>query len=109
MRRVPVEVRRATTDDVDDVLELWGRARDELDRAGRHTPATAHIGDRLRQAVADGEAEALVARWDGRPAGYVWPAGGASSREPCLIARPPMRPHCFGVCPAGLGPRRLPT
>jgi ribosomal protein S18 acetylase RimI-like enzyme len=67
--RLPVEVRRATADDVEEVLALWAEAR-EADRAGRPVPVE-QLRPRLATAIGRGEVEVLVARWDGRPAGYV--------------------------------------
>jgi ribosomal protein S18 acetylase RimI-like enzyme len=66
---VPVEVRRATADDVEDVLALWREARD-ADRSLRPVPVE-QLRPRLTSAMARGEVEVMVARWDSRPAGYV--------------------------------------
>jgi GNAT superfamily N-acetyltransferase len=66
---VPVEVRRVTGDDVEDVLTLWCEAR-EPDRTGRPVSVEA-LRPRLITAMAGGEVEVLMARWDTRPAGYV--------------------------------------
>jgi ribosomal protein S18 acetylase RimI-like enzyme len=69
--RVPVEVRRATVDDVDEVLALWREARsDAADRVGRPVPVE-QLRPRLATALARGDVEVLIARWDGRPAGFV--------------------------------------
>jgi ribosomal protein S18 acetylase RimI-like enzyme len=66
--RVPVEVRRVTGDDVEDVLTLWCEAR-EPDRSGR--PVSVEVlRPRLITAMTRGEVEVLIARWDTRPAGY---------------------------------------
>ena len=75
MPRLPVEVRRVTADDAEEVLALWAEAR-EADRSGRPMPVE-QLRPRLTAAIARGEIEVLVARWDGRPAGYV---PGSTSR-----------------------------
>jgi ribosomal protein S18 acetylase RimI-like enzyme len=67
--RVPVEVRRATADDIEDVLSLWCEAR-EPDRHSRPLPVE-QLRPRLLTAIERGEVEVLLARWDARPAGYV--------------------------------------
>jgi GNAT superfamily N-acetyltransferase len=68
--RVPVEVRRATVDDVDEVLALWREARGEADRSSR--PVTVEqLRPRLTAGMERGEVEVLLARWDARPAGFV--------------------------------------
>jgi GNAT superfamily N-acetyltransferase len=69
--RLPAEVRRATADDIDDVLLLWRQARDELDRAGRLIAPTDQVRPRLLDAMATGDVEVVIARWDGRPAGFL--------------------------------------
>ena len=68
--RLPVEVRRATADDVDEVLALWREARGEGDRSGRPVSAE-QLRPRLSVAMERGEIEVLLARWDSRPAGFV--------------------------------------
>jgi ribosomal protein S18 acetylase RimI-like enzyme len=68
--RLPVEVRRATVADVDEVLALWREARDEGDRSGRPVSAE-QLRPRLSVAMERGEIEVLLARWDSRPAGFV--------------------------------------
>lgn len=70
MPRVPVEVRRCTVDDVDEVLALWREARAETDRSNRPVPVE-QLRPRLTAALERGEAEVLLARWDARPAGFV--------------------------------------
>jgi ribosomal protein S18 acetylase RimI-like enzyme len=67
--RVPVEVRRATGDDIEDVLALWCEAR-EPDRNGRPVPVE-QLRPRLLSAMERSEVEVFLARWDSRPAGYV--------------------------------------
>jgi GNAT superfamily N-acetyltransferase len=68
--RVPVEVRRCTVDDVEEVLALWREARADTDRSSRPMPVE-QLRPRLTTALARGEVEVLLARWDGRPAGFV--------------------------------------
>jgi GNAT superfamily N-acetyltransferase len=70
--RLAAEVRRATVDDLDDVLELWAQARAEQLQAGRQVwPGDEQLRPRLAEALADGSAEVLLAGWEGRPAGFV--------------------------------------
>ena len=72
MTRPPVEVRRAVGEDLDDLLMLWSQAREEVARAGR-TPAglpLALLRPRLQETLLSPDIHVLVARWDGRPAGY---------------------------------------
>ena len=72
MPRLPVEVRRAGADDVDDLLVLWAQAREEAVRAGRPVGAAAdQLRPRLEAALAGDDLQLLLARWDGRAAGYV--------------------------------------
>lgn len=71
MPRLPAEVRRAGVDDIDDVLTLWRQAREELDRAGRQIASTEQVRPRLLDAMASGDVEVVIARWDGRPAGFL--------------------------------------
>jgi GNAT superfamily N-acetyltransferase len=68
--RVPVEVRRSTVDDVEEVLALWREARAETDRSSRPVPVE-QLRPRLTAALERGEVEVLLARWDARPAGFV--------------------------------------
>jgi GNAT superfamily N-acetyltransferase len=67
---VPVEVRRCTVDDVEEVLALWREARADADRSSRPMPLE-QLRPRLAAAIQRGEVEVLLARWDGRPAGFV--------------------------------------
>jgi GNAT superfamily N-acetyltransferase len=69
--RLPVDVRRAGTDDLDDLLVLWAQARDEVARSGRSVGAPAdQLRPRLQAALAGDDLHLLLARWDGRPAAY---------------------------------------
>jgi ribosomal protein S18 acetylase RimI-like enzyme len=71
--RPPVEVRRATVDDLDELLLLWAQAREESGHGGRSSgslPAE-QIRPRLREAVTSSQMYVLVARHEGVPAGYV--------------------------------------
>ena len=71
MARVLVEVRRATAEDLPDVLRLWTQGRDENVRLGRPSTSAQQAGPRLAQALAAGQIEILLARRDGRPAGFL--------------------------------------
>ena len=71
MPRLPVDVRRAGADDIDDVLVLWEAGCDELARSGRHVADAGQVRDRLLSALAADEVEVLLARWDGRLAGFL--------------------------------------
>lgn len=72
MTRVPVDVRRAVVADLDDLLLLWGQARDEVTGTTRAVAGTApdHLRPRLREALEGDEVHVLVARLDGVAAGY---------------------------------------
>lgn len=71
MARAHVDVRRATVDDLDDVLELWTQGREEIIRLGRASTSAEQAGPRLAEAMANGQIEILLARRDGRPAGFL--------------------------------------
>ena len=71
MARVLVDVRRATVDDLVDVLELWTQGREENVRLGRPSTSAEQAGPRLADAITSGQIEILLARRDGRPAGFV--------------------------------------
>lgn len=72
MTRVPVDVRRAVVADLDDLLLLWGQARDEVTGTTRAVAGTApdHLRPRLREALEGDEVHVLVARLDGAAVGY---------------------------------------
>jgi GNAT superfamily N-acetyltransferase len=70
--RAHVEISRATVEDVDDLVLLWGRSRDEFNAAHR---ALASIGieairKRLILAMESGEIEVFLARRDDQLVGY---------------------------------------
>jgi GNAT superfamily N-acetyltransferase len=70
-----VDVRRAAVGDLDDVLALWAQARRERAERGRPTPGTEipveQLAPRLAEALAANQVEILLARRDGRPAGFL--------------------------------------
>jgi GNAT superfamily N-acetyltransferase len=70
--RPPVEARKATPDDLDDLVLLWSQARDELRRNGRVLSAAPaeQVRVRLVEALAGGESIILVGRYEGAAAGY---------------------------------------
>jgi len=70
--RSPVEVRRAVIEDLDDLLLLWSQAREEVARGGR-TPGGIpldQIRPRLAESLGSPDIHILLARWEGRVAGY---------------------------------------
>jgi GNAT superfamily N-acetyltransferase len=69
--RALVEVRRATVEDVAEVLELWTQGREDNIRLGRPSTSAQQAGPRLAEAIAGGQIELLLARRDGRPAGFL--------------------------------------
>ena len=72
MTRPPVEVRRASVEDVDELLLLWAQARTELGHGSRSAAATPgdQIRPRLREILASSETHVLMARHEGVTAGY---------------------------------------
>jgi predicted GNAT superfamily acetyltransferase len=66
-----VEVRRAAVADLDDVLALWAEGREEVSRLGRSSNLAEQVGPRLAEAMASGQIEALLARREGRPVGFL--------------------------------------
>jgi GNAT superfamily N-acetyltransferase len=66
-----VDVRRATVDDLTEILDLWSQGREEVARLGRPTVAAEQVRSRLTEAVASGQVEILLARREGRPAGFL--------------------------------------
>ena len=71
MSRLAVEVSRAREADLDDVFDLWTQGRDEVIRLGRSPISAEHLRPRLTQAMQAGQAEVVIARRDGQPAGFV--------------------------------------
>ncbi len=72
MPRPPVEVRRGTVADVEELMTLWALARQELDRGDRFVgPAPETLRPRLLESLADGSVQVHLADVDGRAAGYV--------------------------------------
>jgi GNAT superfamily N-acetyltransferase len=74
MTRPPVDVRQAGTGDADDLLELWVQARTEIagtSRAVLGGAAADVIRPRLLDALSRQDGlHVLLARWEGRPAGF---------------------------------------
>jgi GNAT superfamily N-acetyltransferase len=73
MTRPPVDVRLAGSADADDLLELWVQARAEIAGAGRAVLGGAPdaIRPRLLDALSrHDDLHVLLARWEGRPAGF---------------------------------------
>ena len=73
MTRPPVDVRQAGPGDADDLLGLWVQARAEVQGAGR--PLLGPVPELLRPRLVDtlarrGDVHILLARWEGRPAGF---------------------------------------
>jgi ribosomal protein S18 acetylase RimI-like enzyme len=66
-----VEVRRAGAEDLPDVITLWTQGLEEIVRLGRPTTSAQQAGPRLAKALAAGQIEILLARRDGRPAGFL--------------------------------------
>ena len=71
MSRLPVEVRSAEPADLPTVMRLWASGRDEMVRLGRAAAPVEQIAPRLERGMRMGELEVLIARRDGRPAGFV--------------------------------------
>jgi ribosomal protein S18 acetylase RimI-like enzyme len=69
--RALVEVRRATPDDLPDILLLLSESREELTRQGRSTMSAEHMETRLRELLAGRQVEILLARREDRPAGFL--------------------------------------
>ena len=73
MTRPPVDVRHAGTGDADDLIELWVQARAEIAGAGRAVLGGGPdvIRSRLLDALSrHDDLHVLLARWEGRPAGF---------------------------------------
>lgn len=71
MARALVDVRRVTVDELGEVLELWTQGRDEFTRQGRQAASAEQVAPRLADALAAGQIEILLARREGRPAGFL--------------------------------------
>lgn len=71
MSRLAVEVRSAELADLPAVLRLWAAGRDEMVRLGRAAAPVEQIAPRLEHGVRTGALEVLIARREGRPAGFV--------------------------------------
>ncbi|HET9657356.1 MAG TPA: GNAT family N-acetyltransferase [Kineosporiaceae bacterium] len=72
MTRQPIDVRRAGPGDVDDLVQLWSQAREDISpplRPGGSGPE--QIRSRLRAAIGGEDLHVVIARWEGRAAGYV--------------------------------------
>jgi GNAT superfamily N-acetyltransferase len=69
--RALVDVRRVTAGELGDVLELWNQGRDEITLQGRQSTSAEQVGPRLADALAAGQIEILLARREGRPAGFL--------------------------------------
>ena len=72
MTRPPVDVRQAGPGDADDLLGLWVQARAEVQGGAAAAGACAEL---LRPRLVDslarrGDVHILLARWEGRPAGF---------------------------------------
>ena len=72
MTRPPVDVRQAGVADADDLLALWTEAREEL---GGVRSLLGSAPDLLRARLTEilargGDVHILLARWEGKPAGY---------------------------------------
>ncbi|WP_345713697.1 GNAT family N-acetyltransferase, partial [Kineococcus glutinatus] len=84
MARPPVEVRLATTADVDALVELYAQAR--YDQAQLRLPAE-QVRSRLEQALREGTVRVLLALVGTRPAGYA-----LLSQRPLLPLTPASTP-----------------
>jgi len=71
MSRLAVEVGRAQLSDLDDVLALWSEGREAVIRLGRASVTAEQLRPRLAQALRTGQAEVILARREGQPAGFV--------------------------------------
>ena len=71
MARAFVDVRRATVDDLADLLELWTEGREENARLGRTSTSAEQARPRLAEAMASGQIEVLLARRDSRAVGFL--------------------------------------
>lgn len=71
MARALVEVRRATPDDLTDILLLLAESRSELAAQGRATTTAAAIEPQVREALNGNQVVILLARRDDRPAGLL--------------------------------------
>jgi predicted GNAT superfamily acetyltransferase len=69
--RAVIDVHRVEVDELGDVLGLWAQGRAEISRMGRAPASAEQVATRLTEAVAAGQIEILLARREGRPAGFV--------------------------------------
>jgi GNAT superfamily N-acetyltransferase len=76
--RPQVVVRRAEVQDVDDLLLMWARAREDLSRTVRNLSGTSveQVRPRLHEALDSASVGVLIAYCDDAPAGYVVVAVG---------------------------------
>ena len=111
MTRPLVEIRQARRDDVEELLELWVQARAELVGSGRTLLGAGPevIRPRLVEALVRDDLLVLLARFEGRPAGFavvrvgqLLPAlDGDCVQLEHLFVSAPLRRH--GVASALLG------
>jgi GNAT superfamily N-acetyltransferase len=71
MSRLALEVVRAQLGDLDDVLTLWSEGREEVIRLGRGSVTAEQLRPRLAEALRSGQAEVVLARREGQPAGFL--------------------------------------
>jgi GNAT superfamily N-acetyltransferase len=69
--RALVDVRPVSVEDLPSVLELWAEGAEEINRTGRAAVPADQISSRLAEAMATGQIEILLARNQGRPAGFL--------------------------------------
>lgn len=72
MARPIMDVRRAGAGDVEDLLQLWVAAREEVSRSTRALGGMSpeQVRPRLRTVLAGDDIQVIMARWEGCPAGY---------------------------------------
>jgi predicted GNAT superfamily acetyltransferase len=69
--RAVIDVHRVEVDELGEVLGLWAQGRAGISRMGRAPASAEQVAARLTEAVAAGQIEILLARREGRPAGFV--------------------------------------